>query len=181
MRLRHLISLSLLLPALWQTARAQSAAHDYFHGGAQSYLSNNIPGALEKVESGLKLYPTDIKLKKLEELLKQQQQQQQQKQDQNKSSQSNQQTNSPPQPPKQPERNQKQDQDQKPDQPKPEQDAKDPQRKDQQPEAPPKYAEGEMTPEQAKQLLDAEKNDETLLPVKPENKTSARRGPIKDW
>jgi outer membrane biosynthesis protein TonB len=179
MRLRHLISLSLLLPALWQTTRAQTNADDYFHGGAQSYLSNNIPGALEKVESGLKLYPEDIKLKKLEELLKQQNQQQQQKQNQDQNQQqNNQQTNSPPQQPKEPD--QKQDQDQKQNQPKPDQDAKD-QRKDQPQEAPVKYAEGQMTPQQAKQLLDAEKNDETLMPVKLDNKAPAQRGAIKDW
>ena len=44
-----------------------------------------------------------------------------------------------------------------------------------------KYAEGQMTPQQAKQLLDAEKNDETLMPVKLDNKAPAQRGPIKDW
>ena len=94
MTLRLLISLSLLLA--WQAARAQTA-EDFFNGGAQLYISNNIPSALERVEGGRKLYPDDVKLKKLEELLKQQQQsqsqqnQQQQQNQQNQQSQSNQQ------------------------------------------------------------------------------------------
>ena len=70
MRLIHQVSLSLLLVA-WRTACAQTA-NDYFNSGAQSYISNNIAGAKEMVEGGLKLYPGDVKLKKLEELLKQQ-------------------------------------------------------------------------------------------------------------
>jgi hypothetical protein len=60
-----LISLSLLLFA-WQKAGAQLApADDFFNGGAQFYISNNIPAALEKTENGLKIYPSDEKLKKL--------------------------------------------------------------------------------------------------------------------
>ena len=77
MRLSLLISLSLLLLS-WQTACAQLApADDFFNSGAQCYISNNIPQARESVATGLKLYPDDIKLKKLDELLKQQSQQQQ--------------------------------------------------------------------------------------------------------
>ena len=81
MRLSLPISLS-LLPLLLlfaaQKAGAQLApADDFFNSGAQFYISNNIPAALERAEIGLKLYPDDEKLKKLEELLKQQQQSQQ--------------------------------------------------------------------------------------------------------
>src|SRR5208283_4825846 len=79
MRLPLLISLSLLFLTA-QAVRAQFApADDFFNSGAQFYISNNIPSALEQVEAGLKIYPDDEKLKKLEELLKQQQQQQDQK------------------------------------------------------------------------------------------------------
>ena len=78
MRSLLLISLSLLLLS-WQTVCAQLApADDFFNSGAQCYISNNIAQAKESVAAGLKLYPDDIKLKKLEELLKQQSQQQQQ-------------------------------------------------------------------------------------------------------
>ena len=92
MRLSLLLSVSLLLPS-WQTACAQSA-DDFFNSGAHSYISNNIPQALESVETGLKQYPDDVKLKKLYELLKQQSQQQSQnnqsQQNQNQQSQQNQ-------------------------------------------------------------------------------------------
>ena len=92
MRLLLLLSLSLLLP-VWQTACAQSA-DDFFNSGAHSYISNNIPQALNSVETGLKQYPEDLKLKKLYELLKQQNQQQspnnQSQQNQDQQSQQNQ-------------------------------------------------------------------------------------------
>src|SRR6516225_3628066 len=91
MRLLLPISASLLL--VWQTVCAQSA-EDYFNGGAHAYITNNIPEALKSVESGLKQYPDDEKLKKLYELLKQQSQQQSQnnqsQQNQNQQSQQNQ-------------------------------------------------------------------------------------------
>src|SRR6478736_9632379 len=74
------LSLSLLILSLL-SARAQNA-DEFFHGGAQHFLTNNIPGALEVVTNGLQRFPEDEKLKKLYELLNQQQQQQQQNQDQ---------------------------------------------------------------------------------------------------
>src|ERR1039457_948956 len=89
MTLRLLISLSLLLA--WQKVCAQLApADDFFNGGAQLYISNNIPSALERVEGGRELYPDDVKLKKLEELLKQQQQSQQNQQQQDQQNQQSQ-------------------------------------------------------------------------------------------
>ena len=79
-------ALSLLLLA-GQAVCAQPA-DEFFHSGAQSYISNNVAKAREEVDNGLKLYPDDLKLKKLDELLKQQSQSQskndQQKQDQEK-------------------------------------------------------------------------------------------------
>src|SRR5271154_3510901 len=84
--------LPLLLVFAAQKVCAQLApADDFFNGGAQFYISNNIPAAKERVESGLKIYPDDVKLKKLEELLKQQQQSQnsQSQQNQQQSSQQN--------------------------------------------------------------------------------------------
>src|SRR5882757_6974548 len=85
-------SLSLLLLS-WQTGHAQLLpADDFFNSGAQLYISNNIPSALEQVESGLKMYPDDDKLKKLEQLLKQKQQQQQSQQNQQQKDQKDQQS-----------------------------------------------------------------------------------------
>ncbi len=43
------------------------------------------------------------------------------------------------------------------------------------------YAEGQMTPDQARQLLDAQKGEEMMLPVKPEGKPVDQNKPIKDW
>ncbi len=43
------------------------------------------------------------------------------------------------------------------------------------------YAAGQMTPEQAEQLLDAQKGDEKMLQLKQEQKPVDRSRPIKDW
>jgi Ca-activated chloride channel family protein len=43
------------------------------------------------------------------------------------------------------------------------------------------YAVGQMTPQQAQQLLDAEKGHEMMLPVKPEGKPRDPSKPLKDW
>ena len=43
------------------------------------------------------------------------------------------------------------------------------------------YAAGQMTPEQARQLLDAQKEDENIMPIKPTGKPVDRSRPIRDW
>ena len=43
------------------------------------------------------------------------------------------------------------------------------------------YALGQMTPQQAQQLLDAQKGQEMMLPIKPEAKPQDRSKPLKDW
>ena len=189
-------------PALAQLAPAE----DFFNSGAQLYISNNIPAALERVETGLKTYPDDEKLKKLEELLKQQQQQNQQQQnqqnqknqsqqsknDQQKNQQNQQNQSSPqknqeqqPQPDqqKQDEQKQKEEQQKKQGQ-QPKQQSADQQKADQEKEQPEKGSPlkpGQMTPEEAKKLLDAQKADEQLLQMKPEGKPQDNSRPIKDW
>ena len=168
-------------------------ADDFFNGGAQLYISNNIPAALERVETGLKTYPNDEKLKKLEQLLKQQQQQQQnqQKQDQQKKSdeqknqQQNQQKDSQQQKPDQEKQNQadqKKDEQQK----QQEQQKASAQKKDgEKPDKPDAEGQpvkpGEMTPEEAKRLLDAQKGDEQFLQMKPQGKPEIPNRPVKDW
>lgn len=171
MTLRLLISLSLWLAA--PLAWAQTA-EEIFNGGAQLYISNNIPTALEKVTEGRKLYPEDEKLKKLEELLKQQQQSrqnqkqdQQQKQDQKQDQQKqDSQSGQKPDEPQQP-------------QPSKPQDRKNGQKDEQKQEAQEKP--GQMTPQEAKRLLDSEKNDEQFLVPKPEGKPEHENKPVKDW
>ena len=191
---RLLISLSLLLLA-WRNAGAQFApADDFFNSGAQFYISNNIPQALESTEAGLKQYPNDEKLKKLEALLKQQQQQQsqqnqQQQNQQQKPQQQNQQSsskNSQDQQ-KQDEQKQKQAEQQKAEQQKQQEqqqaaaqkkegDKQNQQNAEGQPVKP-----GQMTPEEAKRLLDAQKGDEQVLQWKPQGKPEDQNRPVKDW
>jgi len=185
---RLLISLSLALFA-WQTAVAQLAPpNDFFNGGAQLYISNNVPAALARVESGLKEYPDDVKLKKLEQLLKQQQQQQQQQQNQQQqdrqkdqqSSQSNQQDQQ-----KQDEQKQSPAEPKKEDQPKQQGQQKSSAQKKQNEkpenqEAEP-VKEGQLTTEEAKRLLDAQKDSEQLLRWKPKENPRNSLRPVKDW
>lgn len=171
MKLPFLLSLS----GLWLAAAQGFAenADDYFHGGAVNYLSNNIPKALEVVTNGRALFPDDIKLKKLEELLKRQDQQQPQQQDKQDRQSGGQ---------------QQQRQDQQPQKPEDEQKAGDPQERErqekpsdeQQREAQAMPA-GQMTPEQAKQLLDSVKGDERPLIFRPEQKPEDRARPMRDW
>jgi hypothetical protein len=200
MRLSLLVSLSLLLLLSWQTACAQlPPADDFFHSGAQLYISNNIPQAEEMVKMGLKLYPDDIKLKKLDELLKQQSQssqsqqnqqnQSQQNQSQQQQSQNNQQSqqqdqqssqrNSPDQQ-KQNEQNQS---GQKKDEPEkqPEQQKASAGKQDKQDGEGQPVSSGQMTPEEAKRLLDAQKGSEQVLQLKPQGKPENQNRSIKDW
>ena len=203
MTLRLLLSLSLLLAC--QKVCAQLApADDFFNGGAQLYISNNVPAALERVELGLKTYPDDVKLKKLEQLLKQQQQQQQQnqqqqnqqnqqqqqKQDQQKkqqqqkqqSSQQNSQDQQKQDEQKQNQADQKKDEQQKQqEQQKASAQKKDGEKQDQQEAEGQPVKEGQMTPEDAKRLLDAQKSDEQLLQWKPPEKPRNTLRPVRDW
>jgi outer membrane biosynthesis protein TonB len=171
-----------------QTLCAQSA-DDFFHTGAQAYLTNNTATAREQVDKGLKLYPNDVKLKKLDQLLKQQKQQQQQQQQQKNQQQQNQSQQNQSQSKEDQKKQQdqkKQDEQKKQDQEKKDQEKKD-QQQDQKPEKnddkqPPKDQQptpGEMSPDEAKKLLDSQKGDEKLLPAN-ENKQGDRRH-LKDW
>jgi Ca-activated chloride channel family protein len=201
MRLPRLIQNSLLLLPLFFAAQkvcAQLApADDFFNGGAQAYISNNIPAALERVETGLKIYPDDEKLKKLEELLKQknqQQQQQNQSQQQKSDSQKNQQQQNQQSQKNNSSKQQKSDEqkqnrsDQKKDgqqnQPEPQKSAdekKDGDKQDKQDAEGQPVKPGQMTPEEAKRLLDAQKGDEQILQMKPQDKPRDPNRPVKDW
>ena len=163
---------------------------EFFHDGAQCYLTNNLARAREQVDEGLKLFPNDTKLKKLDELLKQQQQQQS-KDDQKKDEQEK----------KEEEKKQEQKkQDQKDQQQQDKKDSKD--KKDQQKPEEQKKSSGEkkdkkdekdkgepsqpmqahaMTPQEAKQLLDAQKGDEQVLQFKPQEKPEQLGKTLKDW
>jgi hypothetical protein len=198
MRLSLLISLSLLLCAVPKSGAQLAPADDFFHSGAQFYISNNVAQARASVDRGLKLYPDDEKLKKLDQLLKQQQQNQQQQnqpqqqqQQQSQQNQQQQQKQDQSQQQKSPEQ-QKQDEQKQADQKKDEQQKQQDQQKsddEKKDGAKPdeKNAEGQpvapnqMTPEEAKRLLDAQKGDEQVLQLKPDGKPRDPRKPVKDW
>jgi hypothetical protein len=195
MRLPRQINHNLLLLVLFaaQKACAQlAAADDFFNSGAQLYISNNIPAALEKTQSGLKIYPDNEKLKKLEALLKQQQQQNQQNQSQPQKSQQNssgqknqpQQNQQPqnsqaqpkPEEPKQDQSGQKNDEQQKSAADKKNGEKPEDQNAEGRPVAP-----GQMTPAEAKRLLDSQKDNEQFLALKPQGKPEDNHRPVKDW
>jgi hypothetical protein len=173
---RLLISLSVLLIAAPKLCAQLAPAEDFFNSGAQLYISNNVPAALERVEMGLKTYPEDEKLQKLEKLLKQKNQQQQnqqqkksddqKKQDDQKKDQSDQKKDEPQ---KQPEQQKSADEKKNGDKP-------ESQTGEGQPVKP-----GEMTQEEAKRLLDAQKGDEQVLQLKPQGKPQDQIKPVKDW
>ena len=195
---RLLISLSLALFAGQKVCAQLAPAADFFNSGAQFYISNNVPAALERVEMGLKTYPDDQNLKKLEQLLKQQQQQNQQQQNQQSQQQQNDQQNKSDAqkkqdqpPPDQKKDSQQQHEEQKQadqkkadeqKQPESKKDSGDPAKAEKQdPEQGQPVKPGEMTPEEAKRLLDTQKGNEQLLQLKPENKPRDSRRPVKDW
>jgi Ca-activated chloride channel family protein len=205
MRLPRQIKNSLLLLPLFFAAQKVCAqlmpADDFFNSGAQFYISNNVAAAKQSVESGLRFYPDDAKLKKLEELLKQQQQSQNSQSQQNQQQQ-NQQSQSQQQKKDQQSQQQKSDS-QKNSQDQQKQDAQkqsgqkqdEPQKQPQKSSAQKKDGEkpddqkgegqpvkpGQMTPEEAKRLLDAQKGDEQLLQLKPKDKPEQNQRLVKDW
>lgn len=192
-RSKSSLSLSLLLLTLLSVG-AQNA-DEFFHGGAQRFLTNNIPGALEVVINGLQRFPEDEKLKKLYELLNQQQQQNQdqdkkdekkqdQKQDQQKQDdKKDQQSKSDQQ--KKDEQKKQQDAQKKEQEKKDQQQAKSGDKSKDKPEEkagePQQVAAHQMTPQEAKQLLDAQKDDEKVLMFQPQGEPKNRMKQLKDW
>ena len=156
-------------------------ADDFFHGGAMNYFSNNVPQALAVVTNGRAQFPDDVKLKKLEELLKQQQQQQQdqQKLDQEKKEQDKKDQQQKDQQKKDGQDKQQKDQQKpQPDKPSKPDKQKSDQQKQQEAKATPA---GQMTPEQAKRLLDSQKGEESALVFRPPEKPKDESKPVKDW
>lgn len=188
-----LIASSLLWFATLAT-HAQSA-DDFFNGGAQFYISNNIPDALNKVETGLKTYPDDVNLKKLEELLKQQQQQQNQQnqQQQNQQNKQNQQQNKNSQSQQSQSQQQQQQNKQQDQQKQNQQNSQQQQQNQQQQQAQEQNSKNNqnaaqqgaqaqaMTPEEAKRLLDAQKGNEQILRYQPKGQPQNANPVVKDW
>ena len=169
----------------------------FFHGGALIIFPTTSPRA-QVVTNGLQQFPEDEKLKKLYELLNQKQQQQQdQKNQQDQKDQQKDQQDKKQDQQKQDEQS-KSDQ-QKKDEQKKQQEAKnkkEQEKKDQQqaksgdkskdkPEGKPgeqqQVTAHAMTPQEAKQLLDAQKDDEQVLVFQPQSEPKNKTKQLKDW
>ena len=150
--------LSLLLAAV--AARADDATvsevdSTYFHPAAGFYIQGDTASVSNLVAQGLSLYPDDGKLKRLKELLDQQDQQDkdnQQNQDQNKDKNQDQDQDQD----QQDQKNQDQNKDKNKDQQN--QDQQDQQNQQEPPE--PQPSTEQMSEDEAKQLLDAMKQEE---------------------
>lgn len=182
------LNISLFLAPLCSSAQT---AEDYFHGGAQFYIWGENQKATNQIYTGLRKYPDDpllngmVGLLKKKEEQKQPQQQSQQNQSEQKQDQS-QQKEQPAQQQKAEEEKKQQEQQAA----KQSQEQKDQQQAAQAKEKPDEkgqgepakaYAAGQMTPQEAQQLLDAQKGEEMMLPVKPTGKPMDRNRPFKDW
>jgi len=184
-------------------------AQSYIHAEKEKAKQEVLTG-LQKFPTDPKLNGMAVLLKKQEEEQKQQQQQQQQQQDQQKQQKEDQKQNSQSQPDKsdqkqdsseQKQQQAKNDQDKKQQEEKQAQEKKAQEQKEQQEKEQQQanqnsskpddksegkdgektYAIGQMTPEQAQQLLDTQKNEEKLIPIKPTLKPADRTRPIRDW
>lgn len=127
-------------------AESDEVDAQYFHPAAGLYIHGDSAGASNLVEKGLSLYPDDGKLKRLKELLEKQQEQQQDQENQDQ---------------------QQNDQEQDPQEQDPQQDdqsenEENPQQEEdqgQEPQPEPQEAE-QMSEDEAKQLLDAMRQEE---------------------
>jgi outer membrane biosynthesis protein TonB len=200
MKLLIPVSISLLLLVASAAGQVQSADNFFVAGGA-NYLQTNIDLAKKVVSNGLSLYPNDRKLTNLWALLNRNQEQQQQQQDKNeekKDEKNDQQKKDQENQDQQKSEQQKQDEQKKQqEQKKQEQEAKNQQEQqsaqDQRGKEPdpsaqqPNYGRVmQMTPQQAQQLLDAQKSQERAMIFQPQtmrtNRADRPRDRVfKDW
>jgi len=135
----------LCLVAAASFAETAEVDAQFFHPAASRFIQGDSTTASNLVVKGLSLYPDDGKLKRLKELLEQQQQQDQDQQNQN-----NQQQDQDQQQQDQKNQDQENEQEQPPPEENPEQEQQPPE---------PKNAD-QMTKDEAKQLLDAMRQEE---------------------
>ena len=198
MKLILATSLSLALLAL--PAAAVNTAEDFFHVGASNFLASRTEPALMAVTNGLRLDPQNAKLKKLEELLRQQQEQEK-NQDQQKQDQQDKQDQEKKDQEKKKDEQQKKDSQQSKDEEKKKQEEqakKDQEKRDEQEKqgssAKDKKDEGEkqeaqpegmaamkMTPQDAIRFLEIQKASEQAMPFKPPARTNRQDRVFKDW
>lgn len=208
--MKSILATSLSLALLALPAAAVNTAEDFFHVGASNFLASKTEPALMAVTNGLRLDPQNAKLKKLEELLRQQQQQdknqdqqdkqdqekkdqekkdEQQKKDQEKKDQQNKQDEqnkdsqqSKDEDKKKQEEQAKKDQEKKDEQDKQGSSPKDKKEEGKQEEAQPQgMAAMKMTPQEAVRFLEVLKASEQAMPFKPPARTNRQDRVFKDW
>jgi hypothetical protein len=159
-------------------------AEDYFHRGAQFYVFGEKTNAVVEVVTGLQRFPDDENLRALAEILakedEQEQQQQQQEQEQKNEDQQKQQQDQQPANQNQTNEQEKKDQEQK-DQEQAQSSGEQKDKEDQKGEPAQPMEAHAMTPQEAQQLLDAQKGEEQFLQLRPPEKSERRQRLLKDW
>jgi len=171
--------------ALAPIALYAQTADDYFHRGAQFYVFGEKTNAIVEVVTGLQKFPDDEQLRTLAEILakeeeKQQQQQQQQNQDQENQEQQEKEQEQQQQNQEQREQQEKKESEQQ-NQQQAQSSGEQKDKEEQKGEAAQPLKAHAMTPQEAQQLLDAQKGEEQFLQFKPAERTERRQRPIKDW
>jgi hypothetical protein len=156
---------------------ATETADDYFNYGAQDYIFGEKEKAMKQVVTGLQLYPQDPKLNSVIRLLKRPPPTPQKNNKPKKGDQGE----------KNDQQNSKQDQakndkQKEQDKQKQAQQAKPSDKREEKPENMEASAADQMSPEEAKQLLDSQQENEKILIFAPSNQpVSTLAGKIKDW
>jgi len=149
--MKSIILILILAGAAWADTSDVDAT--YFHPAASLYIHGDSTTASNLVEKGLSLYPDDAKLKRLKELIKQQQQNQQ---EQNEQNQQQEQQNQDQEQQEQQNQDQEQQEQQSQQQDQNQTDEPEPQ----EPQQPRQPQDREMSPDEARQLMDDMKQEE---------------------
>jgi superfamily II DNA/RNA helicase len=192
---RLLLIINLLLaPA---GAFAQTNADDYFHRGAQYYIFGEKTNAVRAIVNGLRVYPQDPKLNAVAQLLKRkdpedqnqqkknqqnQNQKQDQDQDQKQQGQNSKQKNKDEEQAKQDQEKKEGDKDKDKEQQQAQANSTDQRDKNPENVEEASLTETNMSPEEARQLLEAQQDNEKILIFAPENKpVNQQPGKFKNW
>jgi hypothetical protein len=150
--MKTILSIFIFLSLMTMATAAATPETDaeFFHPAASLYIQGESAGASNLVEKGLSIYPDDGKLKRLKELLEQQQEQEQENQDeQNQDQQQNEDQ----------ENEDQENQDQQDTQDQQDQ-GQNEENQEQEPQQPEPQSSEQMSEDEAKQLLDAMKQEE---------------------
>ncbi|MDG1804324.1 hypothetical protein [Flavicella sp.] len=152
--------------------QSQTSADGYFNSGAQDFIHNELEKAIATIDQGLKKFPNDENLNELKEKLIEEKKKQDQKQKQNggkkkenQDKKSNDKKESEQNQDKKDEENKDQNKD------KENEDSENKKKEEQKPQPKPEVQQGQMTPQQIKQLLETMNNEE----AKTQKKVNAQK------